>query len=349
MSIKLKNNLLNDDSNFTERKMSTKFYNDVLLNIDNYIIENNIIISNELDKNDKYYKLFPNNVYIIKHYNGKTKSLGCKANQILNPAWSVYDIDKKEIYILMYIEKNTLTKLCIKGYKYIKKTNITWYCHQIGYVCATVYNEKDKSFKYLHNELLTNFIQNDDINLSVDHINRDKLDNRLENLRWASQSLQNTNRDKVSRHKNAREIPQELIDAGITKFPKYITYNYEIYDKEKKSSRSFFRIENHPSYPNTWSSKSNKVNIIDKYNEIIQLLNNFENNINVESIYIYPIGIRYNKEKKLFILDYRDKINSVNYNKKMPIDITLSEENNYENFKKLLIEKYPNFEFKNRD
>jgi len=62
------------------------------------------------------------------------------------------------------------------------------------------------------------------LNLSVDHINWNKFDNRLVNLRWATQSLQNSNRDKVSRNKNAQGLPEELVEhlRPATNLPKYI-------------------------------------------------------------------------------------------------------------------------------
>ena len=51
--------------------------------------------------------------------------------------------------------------------------------------------------------------------------------------------------------------------------PKYVTYNEEIYNKEKNLKRNYFRIEKHPSLTNSknksWtSSKSNNISIQDK-------------------------------------------------------------------------------------
>lgn len=64
----------------------------------------------------------------------------------------------------------------------------------------------------------------------------------------------------------------------------------------------------------------------------------------------YPIGIRIAvfRNKNHFILDHRNKTDGINYNLKMIINESKTEKENYEEFKKDILKKYPNFEFKMR-
>ena len=115
-----------------------------------------------------------------------------------------------------------------------------------------------------------------DEQITVDHINRETLDNREENLRWATILQQNRNRNR----KRERTLPPNY----IPELPMYVTWNsgYEIAKPSgNKLLREFFRIENHPALPFNnnnnrviWSStKHTEVSIIDKFNQAIQKLN----------------------------------------------------------------------------
>ena len=63
-----------------------------------------------------------------------------------------------------------------------------------GYLQVILSKDKKKYTHYVHRLLAQNFIPNPNNKLCIDHINNDKLDNSLTNLRWASFSENNRNK-----------------------------------------------------------------------------------------------------------------------------------------------------------
>jgi hypothetical protein len=78
--------------------------------------------------------------------------------------------------------------------------------------------------KYVHQLVLKAFGPEQPLNTTVDHINRIKTDNRIENLRWATkqQQLDNTEMAKGSKNGTSKltenDIPKirQLLSMGIT-------------------------------------------------------------------------------------------------------------------------------------
>ena len=186
----------------------------------------------------------------------------------------------------------TLINTClVEKLKYLK-----WYRHSSTKYFVTTPTWKNKYTMYhdynicidVDTLLLHQFIMHHDIlerrpnTTSIDHISRNTFDNRIENLRWASQAEQNHNRGKVSRKKTAQALPDDLKDISI---PVYVTWNNhsETTKAGKVLQRSFFRIEKHPALGLTdkgnqkiWSStKSSKVSSIDKFNDTLEQLEKF--------------------------------------------------------------------------
>ena len=141
----------------------------------------------------------------------------------------------------------------------------TWYLMQNGYIACHLPKGK---ILYLHQHL-TGHWGHGKGQESVDHINRDKLDNRISNLRIVSQSEQNRNMDKRKRKYNAQPLPAEIKEP----LPKFVTYNSEYTGSNKDIFRNFFRIEKHPNLKKTWTTtKSMKVDIKTKLQEAIDQL-----------------------------------------------------------------------------
>jgi hypothetical protein len=160
-------------------------------------------------------------------------------------------------------------------------SKFNWYILQIGYAST-----HDDDVNYMHKFIagLAKIKNYDNDDLTVDHINWEKLDNRVKNLRMATQGQQNSNRDTRSDKKPPCE---ELINAGVTELPRYIRWD----NTEKK-----FIIDKHPQLikevtqgirnkPMMSGTKSVKLTIVKKYQDIIsrlQDLDELNNNTNIE-------------------------------------------------------------------
>ena len=301
----------------------------------NKVISNNIYLENHLMKLDniiffknnkldfrlenlkpKCFKLLQQ-VKILEYYKGHIPVLGCSANKEKNPYWLVEENDKK--YYIMFCEKNTLFKFSLESLDKIK--NITWFNTNNGYIA---YRKSGYNNIYLHQHLM-DYHGNGKGQLSVDHINRDKLDNRLENLRITTQSIQNSNQDKRKRKCNARKLPKELENIIL---PKYVNYNKEEYKPNK--FREYFRIEKHPKLKKIWSSsKSIKLNILDKLKQTKEKLYQIENDIVIKKQYQLPKYCRRSPAtQNIKQLIYDNRNNKQNLRYKYNSNITFNENKN---------------------
>lgn len=333
---------------------------DIISNIPSYKL-NSIIPTDKMDQTDKYILLMPKNHLILDTYGGRIVDRGCTTGQIANPAWKVYNIETKEIYILMYVEPNSLTALSLEAYEIIcgDPDIKTWYKTDNGYVACSYKNSLigEKIYIYMHVYIMNILRPTNDKSLTVDHIHSidpqidkidNKCDNRLSNLRWATQAEQNENRPKIARHKNAFPLPDGYPESKET----HIQFGHELYNKNTGAQRYFYVVD-YPHLPRWSSCKSANVSGEQKYKEAQQRLREIEAGKLIPDIkrdVTYPIGIRITlfRNKNHFVLDHRNKTDGINYNLKMIIDENKTNDANYEEFKKEILNKYPNFEFKMR-
>lgn len=194
----------------------------------------------------------------------------------------------------------------------------------------------------LHSFVIKNMNPNDerinDKKYSIDHINRIRLDNRRVNLRWATQSIQNSNQNKRNRKKTAKPLPEEITQDMI---PKYVYYCKECYNKEKQLFREFFRIEKHPKQKKTISSsKSSKLTILEKLEKIKEKLYNLDNNIVVKRE--LPPYYTIQNFRNAPHLTFDRRIHDKRYNLKMKIKENKSLTDELERFNEKLKKKYPN-------
>ena len=82
-----------------------------------------------------------------------------------------------------------------------------------------VYKQRIIGLQFIHNDEPETKIQ-------IDHINRDKLDNRIDNLRWVTPKENNQNKSEYKRrkHEYLNELPEtadQILEYNIFKLDRY--------------------------------------------------------------------------------------------------------------------------------
>ena len=138
----------------------------------------------------------------------------------------------------------------------------TWFASTAGkYVSCHLYVNNERKMLGLHNFIMNRFdFPGKGAKESVDHINRNGLDNRKSNLRIVSQTLQNVN--KKAKRRTA------VLPEGISHLPKHVWYI-----KSHGLHGDRFCIELKSEGVKWKSTSSKKVTIEDKLKQTIEKLN----------------------------------------------------------------------------
>lgn len=221
----------------------------------------------------------------VEFIQGHIKTIGRTSNKIKNPIWKIHN-ENGDTFIIMYCEVDTLCILCpisyqkILDYEKVENDNnkITWYKMLNGYIACHLN-------VYIH-QVITGCIGNGKgtTNGSVDHIDRNPLNNCFNNLRIATREEQQKNSKgtaddgtKRERKHNARKLPDGLSQNMMKK---YVVYYHEWLDKEHTKQREYFKVEKHPKLDKIWiSSKSVKIPLLDKLESANKIVSDLEHDI----------------------------------------------------------------------
>jgi hypothetical protein len=238
-------------------------------------------------------------VVTFKHGHIKTK--GCTANQQKNPLWEITNPQTGELAtVIMYCEPFEYCELCPKSYQkvldyeatYNKSKKITWYKTANGYISC-------RNNVFIHQVIMDTWGNGKGTStVSVDHIDRNPMNNKYDNLRIATMQEQQKNSKgtaddgtKRDRKYNAKELP-----IGITQdmMKKYVVYYHDWLNKEHTRSREFFKVEKHPKLIKPWmSSKSDKVQLLQKLESANQVVCDLEKDILPEDTTLVAVLPKY--------------------------------------------------------
>lgn len=200
----------------------------------------------------------------------------------INP-YEIWEDDKGK-YVKMFTKDNIYFTFDYNDIDIVRKTDdkfITWGLHEnkkvfnkdrtVYYVITKINNKT----RYLHQHIM-NYFGKGSNELTIDHIDRDPLNNRRYNLRLATKTEQNKNTMKRIRKLSAQQLPNELKDIIL---PKYVYYMKCKEPRTKLGYCEKFIIQCHPKQTKNQivSSSSSKVSLDDKLKQILKKLEELDN------------------------------------------------------------------------
>lgn len=239
----------------------------------------------------KYAETLLHKYTVLEYLGGHCKHIGIDAGVIKNPTWRV--TDETGEHIVMYCHPGVMVTLCYESMnkildfetEYNEGEHITWYIHSNNYVQGRIGKLRDHLF--IHQVIMKCYGNGKGTGyISVDHIDRDTLNNRLNNLRIATREEQQNNSRGIAPGTLRERSSKKEFPEGITPdmLHKFVYYNHEVYNKAENKTREFFRVE-HPKLDKPWcTTKSGKVSIQEKLAQANKVSDDLDNDIFPQNI-----------------------------------------------------------------
>lgn len=247
----------------------------------------------------------------LKHKNSKNKLMSyCKIcrNKYRNELY----YSKKKLLILMTLESQKINneewRNCVEFNDDYQVSNIgrvrnkkarlvTIQFDKDGYCVVKLFHKGNKPKRFVHRLVAEAFIPNLENKKTVDHIDRNKTNNNVDNLRWATHSEQNMNQGKR------------------INFPKIETNSEDLKDEIWKSIDGYdnYYISNYGRLKH-FTGKNNNFRIIVAKNNIIEEKtpetekNNEENNAENKKKNNYVVYSLYNLKNKKSTTHYAHRL-----------------------------------------
>jgi HNH endonuclease/NUMOD4 motif len=131
----------------------------------------------------------------------------------------------------------------VKSFRCSKEKILKLFIAAGGYYRVNLTNEDGISHLLVHRLIAKEFIPNPDNLLYIDHIDGDKLNNKVENLRWATRQQNNFNATKYRKHTSSKYKGVRL-HTQCNKFRASITFNGKsqylgLFDNEEDAANTY--------------------------------------------------------------------------------------------------------------